>query len=100
MYSLKLFRGKAFFFCYVSILISLLLLSVVSLYDAKYNELILFPHAAEKLEQAENQLSHSRMGSFLVFPQKKKEVCVDCLFVAFGICSLDIVRALASSSKK
>ncbi|XXG64458.1 hypothetical protein AAC387_Pa05g2409 [Persea americana] len=28
---------------------------------------------AEKLEQAENQLSHSRMGSFLVFPQKKKE---------------------------
>lgn len=51
---------------------------MVSLYDAKYNELILFPHAAEKLEQAENQLSHSRMGSFLVFPQKKKEVCVDC----------------------
>ncbi|RWR75296.1 COP9 signalosome complex subunit 5b-like protein [Cinnamomum micranthum f. kanehirae] len=28
---------------------------------------------AEKLEQAENQLSHSRMGSFLVAPQRKKE---------------------------
>lgn len=28
---------------------------------------------AEKLEQAENQLAHSRLGSFLVPPQRKKE---------------------------
>ncbi|XP_068651848.1 COP9 signalosome complex subunit 5-like isoform X2 [Aristolochia californica] len=28
---------------------------------------------AEKLEQAENQLAHSRLGSFLIHPQKKKE---------------------------
>eukprot|EP00252_Welwitschia_mirabilis_P018205 TRINITY_DN40478_c0_g1_i1.p1 TRINITY_DN40478_c0_g1~~TRINITY_DN40478_c0_g1_i1.p1 ORF type:complete len:358 (+),score=54.14 TRINITY_DN40478_c0_g1_i1:343-1416(+) len=28
---------------------------------------------AEKLEQAESQLAHSRMGSFLIHPQRKKE---------------------------
>lgn len=29
---------------------------------------------AEKIEQAENQLSHSRFGSLLAAPQRKKEV--------------------------
>ena len=31
-------------------------------------------HAAEKLEQAENQLSHSRFGPLIAPPPRKKEV--------------------------
>jgi hypothetical protein len=50
-----------------------------------YIEIIIFPiliflciilfYAADKLEQAEGQLAHSRFGGMLMPSQRKKEVC-------------------------
>ncbi|RZS28027.1 hypothetical protein BHM03_00061578 [Ensete ventricosum] len=41
--------------------------------------------AAEKLEQAENQLAHTRLGSFLLPSQRKKEVSVFCVCSSVGL---------------
>jgi len=42
------------------------------------------PVAAEKLEQAENQLAHSRFGPLIAPTPRKKEVS-DCFFTSYSI---------------
>ena len=42
------------------------------------------PVAAEKLEQAENQLAHSRFGPLIAPTPRKKEVS-DCFYTSYGI---------------
>lgn len=41
-------------------------------------------YAAEKLEHAENQLAHTRLGSFLLPSQRKKEVSSHCSYDDVG----------------